>query len=136
MKNFVLTGVCLLIVYTIYGQSEKDSTGTYNNNEGFGGPKSVGAQLQIDNQPKFDYRFPIKVTKPWYDFKTNFSKETEASDRPLSWALFDWIIWFPPFADVVPRAHRRETGRFGYRCLKAAILASKRSLAGWSFLKF
>ena len=60
----------------LLAQSDTDSTDTYNNKEGFGGPKTIGAQLQVDNQPKFNYRIPIKVTKPWYDFKSNFSKNT------------------------------------------------------------
>jgi len=60
----------------LLAQSDTDSTDTYNNKEGFGGPKTIGAQLQVDNQPKFNYRIPIKVTKPWYDFKSNFAKNT------------------------------------------------------------
>ena len=63
MKKQLLFFIISLCFASAWGQEEQDSTGTYNNEEGFGGPKTVGAQLQIDNQPKFDYRIPIKVTK-------------------------------------------------------------------------
>ncbi|MGI9530150.1 carbohydrate porin [Lutimonas sp.] len=76
MKRSLLTFFCLFLVAVVMAQSETDSTSTYNNKEGFGGPKTIGAQLQVDNQPKFNYRIPIKVTKPWYDFKSNLSKNT------------------------------------------------------------
>jgi hypothetical protein len=76
VKHNLVTYVFLFAFGTALAQSEKDSIHVYNNEEGFGGPKTVGAQLQIDNQPKFDYRIPIKHTKPWYDFKAKLSENT------------------------------------------------------------
>ena len=76
MKHNLVTYLFLFALGTALAQSEKDSIHVYNNEEGFGGPKTVGAQLQIDNQPKFDYRIPIKHTKPWYDFKARLSENT------------------------------------------------------------
>lgn len=76
MKKILLTLVWVLCAGILVAQTDQDSTQVYKNDEGFGGPKTVGAQLQIDNQPKFDYRIPIKTTKPWYDFKIDFSKRT------------------------------------------------------------
>jgi hypothetical protein len=47
----------------------------YQNTDGMGGPKSVGAQLEVDNQQKaFYFRVPIRVMKPWYDWKANLNK--------------------------------------------------------------
>ncbi len=61
-----------------YGTSfaQIDSTKAYHNNEGFGGPKTIGAQLEADNKPRFENRIPIKHTKPWYDFKKRISDST------------------------------------------------------------
>lgn len=56
--------------------SQRDSTEVYTNEQGFGGPKTIGAQLAADNQPRFSYRIPIKHTKPWYDFKNKLSSDT------------------------------------------------------------
>jgi len=64
------------IITTASAIAQKDSTETYNNSEGFGGPKTVGAQLAADNQPRFSYRIPIKHTKPWYDFKQRLSENS------------------------------------------------------------
>ena len=47
----------------------------YKNNDGMGGPKSIGAQLEVDNQKKeFYFRIPIKVFKPWYDAKAKVNE--------------------------------------------------------------
>ena len=75
MKDKILLFVALFVFNILFSQTQKDTTSTYQNKEGFGGPKTVGAQLEVDNIPKFDYRIPIKVTKPWYDWKAEFSKK-------------------------------------------------------------
>jgi porin len=47
----------------------------YKNTDDMGGPKSVGAQLEVDNQQKvFYFRIPIRVMKPWYDWKAQLNK--------------------------------------------------------------
>lgn len=56
-------------------QEKTDST-HYSNNEGFGGPKTIGAQLEADNKPRFEHRIPVKHTQPWYDFKAQLAKKT------------------------------------------------------------
>jgi hypothetical protein len=41
-----------------------------------GGPKSIGAQLEVDNQEKaFYFRVPIRIMKPWYDLKAQLNKD-------------------------------------------------------------
>ena len=51
------------------------SYSNYKNNDGMGGPKSIGAQLEVDNQKKeFYFRIPIKVFKPWYDAKAKVNE--------------------------------------------------------------
>jgi porin len=48
----------------------------YQNTDGMGGPKSIGAQLEVDNQEKaFYFRVPIKVMKPWYDWKAMMNQD-------------------------------------------------------------
>jgi carbohydrate-selective porin OprB len=52
------------------------SYSNYKNTDGMGGPKSVGAQLEVDNQDKaFYFRVPIRVMKPWYDWKAQLNKD-------------------------------------------------------------
>ncbi len=55
-----------------------DSTeSNYQNLDAMGGPKSIGSQLKIDNQKKESFfRIPIRVTKPWYDWKKRFQEKT------------------------------------------------------------
>ncbi len=49
----------------------------YQNLDNMGGPKSVGAQLVANNERSaFYFRVPIKVTKPWYDFKKRVNENT------------------------------------------------------------
>lgn len=74
MKKYLLLLVLIYAVSSI--RAQKDSVETYNNSEGFGGPKTIGAQLAEDNQPRFSYRIPIKHTKPWYDFKQRLSESS------------------------------------------------------------
>ena len=73
-----LLGVIIFLIlgFEVAAQENTDSTSTYKNNEGFGGPKTVGAQLEVDNAPRFENRIPIKKTKPWFDFKQKLSKNT------------------------------------------------------------
>jgi len=74
MFKAIIPLIALLFLNNAFAQN--DSINSYSNEEGFGGPKTIGAQLSIDNQPKFDYRIPIKSTKPWYDFKQKFNEDT------------------------------------------------------------
>ncbi|GAB5557437.1 MAG: hypothetical protein SchgKO_16500 [Schleiferiaceae bacterium] len=57
-------------------KAQTDSTEVYKNQEGFGGPKTVGGQLEADNAPRFENRIPIVHTKPWYDFKARLAEKT------------------------------------------------------------
>jgi porin len=48
----------------------------YQSTDGMGGPKSIGAQLEVDNQVKaFYYRIPIRYMKPWYDWKAKVNQD-------------------------------------------------------------
>jgi porin len=67
--------ISLIALISVIAKAQSDST-LYKNNEGFGGPKTIGAQLEADNAPRFENRIPIKHTKPWYDFKAKLSKKT------------------------------------------------------------
>lgn len=68
--------VLLYLIFTsIAVTAQTDSSLVYGNQEGFGGPKTIGAQLEMDNKPRFDNRIPIKHTKPWYDFKQKLSEK-------------------------------------------------------------
>ena len=53
------------------------SHSSYEDESVIGGPKTVGAQLAVDNRKKdFYFRMPIKVTKPWFDLKDSVYKKT------------------------------------------------------------
>ncbi len=46
--------IALVLVIIFFGlkvSAQADSTKTYANTEGFGGPKTVGGQLEVDNKP-------------------------------------------------------------------------------------
>ncbi|MEJ2163862.1 MAG: hypothetical protein P8X60_11360, partial [Robiginitalea sp.] len=45
-----------------------DSTKSgYQNLDNAGGPKTIGGQLNADNQQReFFFRIPVRVTAPWY----------------------------------------------------------------------
>jgi porin len=48
----------------------------YTDESGFGGPKSIGAQLEVDNQKKESYfRIPVRVFKPWYETKRKINEK-------------------------------------------------------------
>jgi porin len=75
--------IALLILSNILFAQEKSglevlsdsSMSGYKNTDDMGGPKSVGAQLEVDNQEKaFYFRIPIRYMKPWYDLKANLNK--------------------------------------------------------------
>ena len=77
MKQIYKTTLTLIIIFfELSVSAQADSTKTYSNKEGFGGPKTIGAQLQEDNKPKFENRIAIKHTKLWYDFKKKLSEDT------------------------------------------------------------
>lgn len=75
MTRHLLFIGCLLFASSAFAQGT-DTTSTYQNKEGFGGPKTVGGQLEADNAPRFENRIPIKHTKGWYDFKKDLAKNT------------------------------------------------------------
>lgn len=73
-KNLILIILfCVTVLDTSWAQQD---TTAYKNHEGFGGPKTVGAQLEADNAPRFENRIPVRVTKPWFDLKADLSKKT------------------------------------------------------------
>ncbi len=74
MKSRLLLTFTVCVI-SIAGYAQEDST-SYKNNEGFGGPKTVGGQLEVDNAPRFENRIAIKHTKPWYDFKAKVASNT------------------------------------------------------------
>lgn len=55
-----------------------DSTRSgYKNLDNAGGPKTVGAQLNADNQQRdFFFRIPIRVLAPWYEWKKQVNEKT------------------------------------------------------------
>ncbi len=60
-----------------YGFTSDSTASGYENQDALGGPKSIGAQLRVDNQKKESYfRIPIRVTKGWYDWKARLNEET------------------------------------------------------------
>lgn len=72
LRFYILT----FVLSAVFFSSAQVDTTNYKNEEGFGGPKTVGAQLELDNAPRFENRIPIKHTKPWYDFKESLAKRT------------------------------------------------------------
>jgi len=83
-----ITGLVLVIflfgTHLSPGQSKStglellsDSTlSGYKDDSGFGGPKTIGAQLETNDQ-KSDYFFwiPIGIFKPWYEVKRNINEK-------------------------------------------------------------
>jgi len=74
----------LLAIHSLMAQEKSglevlsDSTNSgYIDETGFGGPKTTGAQLQVNNQKQESYfRIPITVLKSWYETKQNVNKKT------------------------------------------------------------
>jgi porin len=46
----------------------------FANDDGFGGPKTIGAQLERDNIAR-EYRFPVRVFANWFDHKKRINDE-------------------------------------------------------------
>lgn len=58
-----------------YGIQSDSTESNYQNQDALGGPKTIGAQLKVDNQKKESYfRVPIRVTKGWYDWKKKLAE--------------------------------------------------------------
>ena len=75
MKKIIL--LVTLIIPLILTAQEADTTFGYENTDNIGGPKSVGRQLEVDNNKyTFEYRYPIKYFKGWYDLKDRINKKT------------------------------------------------------------
>ena len=79
----VLTLLLLFISGSLFCQQEpvkalSDTTQSgYENLDAIGGPKSIGGQLNADNQVKeFYFRVPVRVISPWYTFKQNLQEKT------------------------------------------------------------
>ena len=55
-----------------------DSTKSgYQNLDNAGGPKTIGGQLNADNQQReFFFRIPVRVTAPWYEWKKKLNDQT------------------------------------------------------------
>ena len=70
-----LSLVFLTACISLWGQ--EDTAKGYRNPDKMGGPKSIGRLMEVDNTPKvFEYRYPIKVLKSWYDMKSRINKNT------------------------------------------------------------
>lgn len=57
-------------------ESDNKTVNGYENDDQLGGPKSVGRQLEVDNNKyTFEYRYPIRVMKGWYSWKDKINKK-------------------------------------------------------------
>ena len=60
-----------------YGFQSDSTASSYENQDALGGPKTIGAQLKVDNQKKESFfRVPIRVTKGWYAWKKRLNEQT------------------------------------------------------------
>ncbi len=84
ISKLLLIGLCTIMSSVLYAQEDpkglgiaSDSTkSNYENYDIIGGPRSLGAQLNADNQSKESYfRVPTKVSKPWYDLKQKWNED-------------------------------------------------------------
>ena len=84
MKKAILTGVVFQLCILLYAQENTSNYGpasdstvsNYDNQDVLGGPKTIGGQLQADNQKKESYfRVPIRVTKGWYGWKQKMAED-------------------------------------------------------------
>ncbi|WP_075604048.1 carbohydrate porin [Saccharicrinis aurantiacus] len=84
--KYAIILVLILILDVSIGTSQAQNEGTvvltdstesnYQNNDAMGGPKTVGAQLQADNQKKdFYFRVPVRVMQPWYEMKQKVNEK-------------------------------------------------------------
>jgi porin len=46
----------------------------FSNDDGFGGPKTIGAQLERDNIAR-EYRFPVRLFADWFDHKKRINDD-------------------------------------------------------------
>lgn len=80
MRITVLLSVLLVALGQVFAQGSTvvDTTSKgYENDDSFGGPKAIGRQLEENNNKYvFEYRYPIKVMKKWYDWKDSLNKKT------------------------------------------------------------
>lgn len=86
MKTKFILLLIFFVSATSYAQDDeqnKKATDSieyaYKNKNKFNGPNSIGEILRQDNTIDPYYRFPVKHTKPWYDWKKEFNKKTGIS---------------------------------------------------------
>lgn len=75
-----------MLVFSVYGFSQQepeseivtDSTfSNYENQDAIGGPKTVGGQIALDDEKRASYfRIPIRVFKPYFDWKSQVKENT------------------------------------------------------------
>lgn len=85
MKIKFLIPFFSIVSISVLAQEEKvsgleilsdSSRSGYLNTTGFGGPKEIGAQLELNNQKKESYfRIPVRILKPWYDYKAKVNEK-------------------------------------------------------------
>lgn len=76
----------MMLLFSIYGlaQQEPDSKivtdstfSNYENQDAIGGPKTIGAQIAMDDEKRASYfRIPIRVFKPYFDWKSKVKENT------------------------------------------------------------
>lgn len=77
--------ITLLFSFALVGQETKSGYGTvkdstfsnYENQDAIGGPKTVGGQIAMDDERRTSYfRIPIRVFKPYFDWKSQVKENT------------------------------------------------------------
>lgn len=78
MKVYTILSVFGSLLLTINTHSQlADTTKGYSNTDNIGGPGSIGREMEVDNNKyTFEYRYPIKYFKGWYDMKDRIAKNT------------------------------------------------------------
>ncbi|MCK5087752.1 MAG: carbohydrate porin [Melioribacteraceae bacterium] len=88
MKNAITVVFLLLTSISLFAQEagaqkkglaelSDSSYSGYKDHGVIGGPNTIEANLEVDNQKKEPYfRLPIKVFKPWFDWKKSFMEHT------------------------------------------------------------
>ena len=76
----------MMLLFSIYGlaQQEPDSKivtdstfSNYENQDAIGGPKTIGGQIAMDDEKRASYfRIPIRVFKPYFDWKSKVKENT------------------------------------------------------------
>ena len=80
--NYKLTIVFILVCAYLFAQDpqKKDSIEyIYENQNKFNGPNSIAEILKLDNSIDPYYRFPVKYTKPYYEWKKILNEKTGVS---------------------------------------------------------